>query len=69
MHVESRNKLRWRRMLSNQTASVATNYTTRDGYSVDATGSVTFEAGGEIRLQDGFMARSGSVFRTTISTP
>jgi hypothetical protein len=62
-------------VLSNQTVSAATNYTVRDtisardGYTVDVSGSVVFEAGDEIRLQDGFTARSGSVFRATVDAP
>jgi len=60
------------RVLSNQTVSVTTNsrardtITARNGYQIVAPGEVVFQAGKTIRLQPGFTARSGSVFRATI---
>lgn len=40
--------------------------TAGDGFIVDDIGDVRLEAGGEVRLQSGFTARSGSVFRAGI---
>jgi len=60
-------------VLSNQVANVTTNYsvlntiTARDGYVVDSPGQVTLSAGDWIRLEPGFHARTGSVFRAEIA--
>lgn len=62
-------------VLSNQNVSVSTNYTARDtitlrdDYIVTPTGSVGMEAGEVIRLESGFTARSGSVFRASSPEP
>lgn len=59
-------------VVSNQTVSVATNYTVLnsiralDGYTIESTGAVVFEAGKVIKLQPGFTARTGCTFRATI---
>lgn len=58
--------------LSNQTVTVTADenalggITAGDGYLVDPPGDVTFEAGIQVRLQPGFTALSGSVFRAVI---
>lgn len=60
-------------VLSNQVENATTNYTAletitaRDGYSAESPGDVIFEAGETIRLQPGFHAKTGSVFRATIN--
>jgi hypothetical protein len=59
-------------IVSNQTVTVLTNsealnsITARDGYAVEEPGNVTFRAGDVIKLEPGFVASTGSVFRATI---
>ena len=59
-------------VLSNQTLKGTSDFVApdtivaRDGFVVEDTGTVGLEAGEEIRLQAGFTAKSGSVFRAKI---
>lgn len=38
----------------------------RDGFEIVSPGDVTFRSGGAVRLQDGFHAHTGSLYRTVI---
>ncbi len=58
---------------SNQTVNVTNvisaqdNIRAGDGYTIEPPGDIIFEAGTEIRLTPGFHAKTGSVFRATIT--